>query len=279
MTLDALLHADPFFLAAFAAALLATGAVAGTLAGLLGVGGGIVIVPVLFNLFPLIGIPEDVRMHVAVGTSLATIIPTSIISARAHYRRGGLDTALFRRLMPAVLVGVLIGSWLGSGAKGEVLTLIFGVVALLVAANMALRPEGMTLGASLPGGILRHLIGLVIGGFSVVMGIGGGTLSVPILTAFNYPIRRAVGTASALGLVIGLPGAIAFILAGYGRPDLPPASLGYANLLGFALIVPATMLTAPLGARLAHTISPVWLRRAFALFLFLTAARMFYSLS
>ena len=270
-----LFAADPWFLAAFALALLGTGLVAGVLAGLLGVGGGIVIVPVLFNLFPLLGVDESVRMHVAVGTSLATIIPTSIVSARAHDRRGSLDADLLRSLAPSVVVGVLIGAALGGGASSALLTLVFAVVAILVALNMALRKDGMIIAEHLPTGAPRQAIGGVIGGFSVLMGIGGGTLSVPILSAFNVPIHRAVGTAAALGLVIGVPGAIGFVLAGWGVPERPPGSLGYVNMIGFALIVPATMLMAPLGARLAHAINASWLRRGFALFLALSAARMF----
>jgi uncharacterized membrane protein YfcA len=257
---------------------LATGAVAGVLAGLLGVGGGIVIVPVLFNLLPFLGVDDSVLMHVAVGTSLATIIPTSIISARSHHKRGGLDMDLLKSLGPLIFVGVVLGTLLGGNARGEVLTGVFAVVALLVAANMAFRREGMVLAQDLPTGPLRWLLGVVIGGFSVMMGIGGGTLSVPLLTAFNVPIRRAVGTASAIGLVIGVPGALGFILAGLGEPNLPPGNLGYANLIGVALIIPMTMMTAPLGAKIAHTINPAMLRKAFAFFLLLTALRMGYSL-
>lgn len=269
--------ADPRFYLSFAAALLATGAIAGVLAGLLGVGGGIVIVPVLFLLFPYLGIAEDVRMHLAVGTSLATIIPTSIISARAHHRRGGVDFDLLKAWGPAIFVGVVIGGVFGAAVKGEVLTLVFAAVAILVAANMTFRKEGMILAEHLPGGMVRQAMALVVGMFSVVMGIGGGTLSVPILTAFNYPIRRAVGTASAIGLIIAVPGSISFIFSGMGNPDLPAGSLGYANLIGFALIVPATMAMAPVGVKLAHTINPKNLRLAFAFFLLLTALRMFDS--
>jgi uncharacterized membrane protein YfcA len=278
MALSDLINGSLIDLLPFALALLATGAVAGVLAGLLGVGGGIVIVPVLFNLLPFLGVDDSVLMHVAVGTSLATIIPTSIISARSHHKRGGLDMDLLKSLGPLIFVGVVLGTLLGGNARGEVLTGVFAVVALLVAANMAFRREGMVLAQDLPTGPLRWLLGVVIGGFSVMMGIGGGTLSVPLLTAFNVPIRRAVGTASAIGLVIGVPGALGFILAGLGEPNLPPGNLGYANLIGVALIIPMTMMTAPLGAKIAHTINPAMLRKAFAFFLLLTALRMGYSL-
>ncbi len=270
--------ADPQFLILFSGLLLLTGIIAGVLAGLLGVGGGIVIVPVLFNIFLFLGIDETIRMHLAVGTSLATIIPTSIMSARAHYKRGGIDVDLLKSWVPAIFLGVLAGTYFGGNARGEVLTIVFAVVALIVAANMAYRKEGMTIADALPGGIKRFLMGIGVGGFSVMMGIGGGTLTVPLLTAFNYPIRRAVGTASALGFVIGVPGAIGFILSGWNAANLPPASLGYANLIGFALIVPATMLMAPVGARIAHTINPRTLRLAFGFFLFVTSVRMFLSL-
>jgi uncharacterized membrane protein YfcA len=155
---------------------------------------------------------------------------------------------------------------------------VFAVVELAVAANMAVRPEGSTVSDHLPGGGWRHVIGVVIGVFSAMMGIGGGTLSVPTLSAFSYPIRRAVGTASAIGLIIAVPGAFGFVLAGLDVPARPPGSLGYVNLIGFALIVPMTILAAPYGARIAHTINPGMLRKAFALFLFLTSLKMIYGL-
>ncbi|WP_337996809.1 sulfite exporter TauE/SafE family protein [Oleispirillum naphthae] len=270
-------HMSLEFLLPFALALLATGAIAGTLAGVLGVGGGIVIVPVLYLLFPLLGIAPEVRMHLAVGTSLATIIPTSIMSARTHNKKGGLDWDLLKSLAPGIVIGVIAGSVFGGRARGSTLTLIFAVIALLVATHMAFKREGWTLRDALPAGPrFRVPLGCFIGGFSVMMGIGGGTLSVPILSSFAVPIRRAVGTASAIGLIIGLPGTVGYIVSGLGDPHLPPFSLGYANLLGFALIVPTTMLTAPIGARIAHAIDPVLLRKAFAFFLFVTSCRMFW---
>ena len=274
--IDAIL-AEPLFFAGFILALLFTGACAGVLAGLLGVGGGIVIVPVLFNLFPMLGVEDSVRMHLAVGTSLATIIPTSIMSARTHYKKGGVDVDLLKSWGPWIFIGVLIGGYAASTAKGSVLTLIFAVVAILVAAHMAFKRDGMHVADALPTGVISKTIAFVIGGFSVAMGIGGGTLSVPILSSFSYPIRRAVGTAAAIGLIIALPGTISFVLSGVGNPDLPQGSLGYINIFGFCCIVPATMLTAPLGAKIAHAINPTHLRIAFAAFLFLTSMRMFYS--
>lgn len=264
---------NPWWLIGLASALLLTGAVAGVLAGLLGVGGGIVIVPVLYHLFTLLGIDSDVRMHVAVGTSLAAIVPTSIISARAHYKRGGLKPALLKPLVPGTLVGVLIGALLSGYLSGQVLAAIFAIIALLVALNMAAE-RNLDLRDGLPGPFGTSVLGVFIGSLSTLMGIGGGTLSVPILNACRTPMHIAVGTGAALGTVISLPGALAYLINGLGATSLPPATLGYVNLLGLALIVPATMLTAPWGARIAHAINARLLRRLFALFLALTAVRM-----
>ncbi len=266
------------WLLGLATALLATGLVAGVLAGLLGVGGGIVIVPVLYHLFTLLGIDESVRMHAAVGTSLATIIPTSILSSRAHRKRGSLDMALIKRLMPSVIVGVIVGSVASRFLSGASLTAVFACMALLVALNMAFKRDGFALRDGLPGPVGTALLGSGIGGVSTLMGIGGGTLSVPILNALRVPMHTAVGTGAMLGMVISVPGALAFVLNGLDVPLRPPLSLGYVNLLGMALIVPATMATTGWGATLAHRIDAKRLRQVFAAFLALTAARMFYGL-
>lgn len=259
------------------AAALATGVVAGTLAGLLGVGGGIVIVPVLYHIFPLLGIDESVRMHLAIGTSLATIILTSIMSARAHARRGALDRTLLVTYGPGVVIGVLVGAFLGAQARGELLVLIFATVALVVALDMAFRRQTVHLARAPLKGLPAHLIGFFIGGFSAIMGIGGGTFSVPAFTMMSVPVHRAVGTAAAVGLIISIPGALGFMWTGLGNPHLPVGSIGYISLPAFAAIIPGTMLCAPLGASIAHAISARALRGAFAVFLFLTSARMFYS--
>lgn len=265
-------------LATLAAILLAAGATGGLVAGLLGVGGGIVIVPVLFHLFTSMGLDEAVRMHVAVGTSLATIIATSISSMRSHWRKGAVDLDLLKQWGPFILVGVMIGTAIAGSVRGPALTGVFASEASLVALHMAFGKTDWHVADQLPTNPLKALIGMVIGGFSAMMGIGGGTLSVPILTAFRFPIHRAVGTASALGFIIAIPGTIGFVLTGWNVDGRPPFSLGYINLLGLALILPASMVMAPVGAKLAHSLNTNALRRAFAAFLALTAARMFASI-
>ncbi|EEE47204.1 sulfite exporter TauE/SafE family protein [Roseibium alexandrii] len=263
-------------LALLAGALLATGLVAGIIAGLLGVGGGIVIVPVLYYMFTALKIDPAILMHVAVGTSLATILATGTSSARAHYNRGSVDIDLLKRWWWAIAIGVISGAMIAGNMSGGALTLVFGVVALLVSANMLLRKEGSALADKLPGSPIKELLGFLIGGISVMMGIGGGTLGVPTLTLFNYPIRKAVGTAAAIGLIIAVPGTLMSIFFGWGAEGLPPLSLGYVNLIGFFLIIPASTFAAPLGAKIAHAIDPSKLKLIFALFLGFTGLRMIY---
>lgn len=266
-------------LALLVAGLALTGVAAGILAGLLGVGGGIVIVPVLYHVFSALGIDEAVRMHLAVGTSLATIVATSMRSLRAHRQKGAVDTALLRQLAPSIIAGVLLGSLIAGGLNGGALMLVFATVALIVAIHMAFGRETWRIADHFPAGVMRAIIGAIIGLISVLMGIGGGTLGVPVLSLYNIPIHRAVGTATGFGLIIAVPGTLAMMLNGWGAPGLPPFSLGYVNLIGFALIVPTTILAAPWGAQIAHAISRPALRRAFAAFLALTSLRMFFDLT
>jgi len=250
--------------------------IAGIVAGLLGVGGGIVIVPVLFWLFTLTDFPDELAMHMAVATSLATIIATSISSMRAHHKRGAVDFALLRRWAPALGVGALGGGLAARVFEPEVLTGIFGFVALLVALNLV-RQKHFVISQHLPGGVFQTSVAGLIGFVSSLMGIGGGTLGVPTLTAFSYPIHRAVGTASAFGLVIAVPAVIGFIISGWDVPGRPPLSFGYVSLVAAAIILPFTTFFAPLGARLAHALAPIWVKRAFALFLTITAIKMLSS--
>ena len=256
-------------------AMLATGTVAGVLAGLFGIGGGIVIVPVLETALGYVGVDPAIRMHIAVGTSLATIVPTSISSARAHHERRSVDVDIVRRWAVFILVGALLGAWIASQVHSRVLAIVFATLALLVALKMLLAPDGRNLTAEVPRGPLVAIVPTAIGCFSSMMGIGGGTFSVMSLTLFNEPIHRAVGTAALFGLVISLPGTIGFIAAGWADPRLPTGSLGYVSLVGFACIAPATFLAAPLGARIAHAFRPKYLKMLFGAFLIIASARLF----
>lgn len=257
-------------------AMLITGSVGGILAGLLGIGGGIVIVPVMEAALAYLGVDGAIRMHVAVATSLATIIPTSIASSKAHHRRGAVDLELVRRWALFVLLGAIGGTVIAARVHSDVLSIVFAVVALVVALKMVLPLEGRTLAPRVPKGPVVSLIPAGIGAVSTMMGIGGGTLSVAILTLFNQPIHRAVGTAALFGLAISLPGTLGFMIAGFGDPRLPPGSIGYVNLVGFALISPVTFLAAPVGAAIAHRLSRRRLSLLFGVFLVVVAGRMFY---
>lgn len=259
-----------------AAAMLATGCVAGVLAGLFGIGGGIVIVPVLESALGVLGVDPAIRMHVAVATSLATIIPTSISSARAHHRRGAVDLDIVRRWAIFVLLGALLGAWIASQLHSRVLALIFASLALLVALKMIFMADSRNLTDDIPRGPWVPVIPAFIGCASSMMGIGGGTFSVMTLTLFNQPIHRAVGTAALFGLVISLPGTIGFVITGFNDARVPVGNLGYVSLIGLALIAPASVLTAPLGAKLAHAFSARRLSLMFGAFLIVAAARLFY---
>ncbi len=260
-----------------AALMLATGCVAGVLAGLFGIGGGIVIVPVLEGALGILGVDPAIRMHVAVATSLATIIPTSISSARAHHRRGAVDFAIVKRWAIFVLIGALLGAWIAARLHSRVLAIVFASLAFLVALKMIFMPNGRNLTDDVPRGLWVPIIPSLIGCLSSMMGIGGGTFSVMSLTLFNQPIHRAVGTAALFGLVISLPGTLGFIVTGFNDTRLPPGSLGYVNLIGVALIAPATVLAAPLGAKLAHKFSARRLSLLFGLFLIIAAGRLAFA--
>lgn len=259
---------------ALAGMMIVTGAIGGVLAGLLGVGGGIVIVPVLELVLAALGVDASVRMHVTVATSLATIIPTSISSSRAHHAKDAVDLEQLRRWGAAIFLGAIAGVLLASQVSGNVLAMVFGIVALIVAVKMLLPLEGKHIAQQLPGGPAGQLMPLMIGAVSSLMGIGGGTLSVPTMTLFNFPIHRAVGTASLFGLLISVPATIGFVVAGWGHKGLPPGSLGYVNLIGFAIIAPVSYYAAPWGARLAHALSKRQLSVMFGVFLSIVAVRM-----
>lgn len=261
----------PIFLA-----LIATGICAGLLAGLLGVGGGIVIVPVLYIVFQTLGVSPSTAMLVATGTSLLTIIPTSISSIRSHHKRGNIDTALIKTWWPFITLGVVIGALSATEVGGKVTAAVFGVVAVLVALNMLFRAKAAALYDTLPTRIWQFFLATVIGLISVVMGIGGGTLGVPTLTAYNFPAHKAVGTAAVFGFIIAVPGALLMLLYGQTPQDAPPGTFGLVNVFGFAVIVPLTVLMAPVGVRIGAFLNDALLKRTFAVFLCLSGGRMIY---
>lgn len=256
--------------------LLAMGAVAGMFAGLLGIGGGIIIVPVLAVVFETQGVSIDVLMHVAIGTSLATIVITSLSSMRAHHKHRAIDWAVVRVITIGVFTGGLLGAAIAKQIAGEDLKVIFSIFMFLIAAQMyfgnTAKPQ-----RTLPGKAGMIAAGTTIGIISSIMGVGGGSMSVPFLTWCNMSIRRAVATSSAIGFPIALSGTIGFIVTGWSVSGRPVLSLGYVNFPAFISTVVASVLFAPLGAKLAHRIPPILLKRVFAGFLFVLGVRMILS--
>lgn len=258
--------------------LFACGAGAGVLAGLLGVGGGIVIVPLLYHVFLALEVDTGIAMPLAVGTSLSTIILTSFMSVRAHNRRGTVDWGLIRRWVPFILLGVALGMAAASLVSASVLRVLFGALLVVVSAHMLVSSRrSLSLAPALPGMGAQRALGTAIGGVSALLGIGGGTLAVPLFNLFSYPIHRAVATAAVFGLVISIPATVGYIAEGWGHPHLPAASTGFVNWLGFAALVPATMAFAPLGARLAYRLNVRQLKTAFAVFLLLVGVKMLFA--
>ncbi|VAW13942.1 Protein of unknown function DUF81 [hydrothermal vent metagenome] len=265
-------------MAVLAVVLLAGGALTGLLAGLFGVGGGAILVPVLYELFGFLGTDEAVRMHLSVATSLAVIIPTSIRSFAAHHQKGAVDMDMLRYWAPYVLFGVLLGSVIVAIAPSLALRAIFATMMMLMAYRLVFATERWKLGRDLPQNPGRALWGSAIGILSVLLGVGGGAMFSTVMMLYSRSIHQAVATASGLGIVISIPATIGFILSGWSAGGLPPASLGYVNLIGFVLIIPSSIAMAPLGVKLAHSLSRRHLELAFAVFLFGISLRFFWSL-
>ncbi len=266
-------------LATLAAAIVAGGALTGLLAGLFGIGGGAVTVPVLYEIFRSLGVDESVRMQLCVGTSLAVIVPTSIRSALAHSKRGALRLDAVRRWTIPILAGIGAGALLAATAPAWVMKLLFALTAVMIATKFLLGERAWRLGDTLPGRAAMSGYGLFIGFYSAVMGVGGGSVSTLVLTLYGTPIHAAIGTAAAVGVVISLAGTAGFMLAGWPLQALmPPLSIGYVSLIGMALMAPLSVLMAPLGARIAHALSKRQLEVALGVFLLLVAARFVVSL-
>lgn len=262
---------------AIALTLLVAGALTGVLAGLFGVGGGALMVPVLYEVFGLLNVPDDVRMPLAVGTSLAIIIPTSVRSWASHRARGAVDSVLLRQWAIPIISGVVIGAVIARYAPALVFQLVFVIVAGINAIKLISGTKRWDIAADLPTGALLRAYGGVIGFLSSLMGIGGGQIANIIMTTHGRPIHQAVATSAGIGVLISVPGAIGYILAGWGQVGLPADAIGFVSLMGFMLFVPTTLLTANLGVRLAHNMSARTLELSFGIFLAIVSLRFLYA--
>ncbi|WP_333714403.1 sulfite exporter TauE/SafE family protein [Yoonia sp.] len=263
---------DMGLLAAMAAFFLAVGAFAGVLAGLLGVGGGIVLVPALLYVFTALGFDSPQVMQLCIATSLATIVVTSLRSLAAHHRTGAVDWDILKSWSIGIALGALLGVLVAASLRSDLLLLIFGVLAVLVGLYMTLGTAGWRIAPVMPTGLLRAILSPAVGFLSSLMGIGGGSFGVPLMTLYNVPIHRAVATAAGFGLVIAVPSVIGFMMVDIAVA--PPFTIGAVNLLAFGLIVTTTLLTSPWGAALAHRLDAGALRRTFGVFLTLVALNM-----
>jgi len=261
-----------------ALAAIASGAVSGLMAGIFGIGGGAVLVPIFYQFLTALQVDESVRMHLSVGTSLAIIVPTSIRSFAAHRARGAVDTDLLKSFLVPVPVGVAAASLVAASVSSAQLRTIFAVIVLVVGLRLVFNREGWRLGTVMPGYPWRPAVGVMIGFLSTLMGIGGGVMNNTFMTLFGRPLHEAVATSSGVGVLIAIPGALGYIWAGWGDPLLPFASTGFVNWIAVALIVPITLVVAPYGVRIAHWLKKRHLEIAFGLFCLLVSARFFASL-
>lgn len=258
--------------------LAVAGALIGFLAGVFGIGGGAISVPVFYEVFLTLGHAPEVAMPMAVGTSLAVIIPTSIQSARGHFLRGTVDMDLLRTWAIPVLVGVLAGSAIARFAEPQVFQIVFVVVAAINATKLLAGGSGWRLRDSLPSRGALSVYGAGVGLASSLMGIGGGAISTLILTLHNVAIHRAVSTSAGVGVLIAIPGTIGYMIAGAGRSDLPADAIGFVSWATFAMTIPTSMLTARFGVALAHRLSRRALETAFGVFLLAVCLRFVWAM-
>lgn len=269
MSIDILLSTWPLL-----AGMILAGAAGGLLSGLLGVGGGIVVVPVLFSVFAYLDVSPEVIMHLTVGTSFAAMIPTSLFSSFGHYRRGAVDFGILRRWAPAAFAGCVLGVLIAGRSKSEILIYVFVAGAFAVSAYMFFSGSRQAEKDRMPGPLGSAGLAGTIGTVSALMGIGGGTFFVPLFTALGTKVHKAVGTSAALGVIVSTPGFIGYVVAGWEIEALPDMSFGFVNGLGAAVLMPVSAICAPLGAGIAHRLSPRVLKTCFAIFLLATAIRM-----
>lgn len=253
--------------------LLILGAVAGLMAGLLGIGGGVILVPALYYILINFGYEQN-AMHVAVGTSLATIVLTGTSSALAHYKKGAVDTLLLKKFIPGVIIGVLIGSALADIFSANLLKAIFAISQITLGSYMLLRSGNLVLSKEIPSSIITSTISALNSCLATLMGIGGGVMNVIFMTMCNVTMHKAIATAAAIGPFIAIIGAAGFLTIGLDQTNLPPYSIGYINIPAFLCIISVSMLTAPLGAKIAHNVSVKTLKRYFSIFLLCVSVKM-----
>ena len=266
-------------LAVLAAAVAGGGAVTGLLAGLFGVGGGTIIVPVLYEVFGMLDVPETIRMQMCIGTSFAIIVPTSIRSYRAHRARGMVIDGVLRLWMVPVVIGVVVGAAAAAVAPAGVFQGMFAVIAGLIATKLLSGRSDWRLGDDLPGPGPMRIYGFFVGLCSSMMGVGGGAITNMIMALYNRPIHNSVATAAGLGVPISVCGSVGFMLAGLLRQDvLPPLSIGFVSIIGFALMAPISSYAAGHGVRIAHALPRRYLEVAFGLFLLTASLRFVFAL-
>jgi uncharacterized membrane protein YfcA len=252
--------------------LMVIGALAGVLAGLLGVGGGIVLVPAFFYAFQTLGYDSPQLMQMCLATSLATIIVTSLRSLNGHAKKGAVDWGIIRSWAIGIAIGALAGVFVASSLKSVTLQAIFGCLGLVIGLWMALGRADMRIAMEMPKGITRAILSPLLGFLSVLMGIGGGSFGVPLMTLYNTPIHRAVATASGFGMMIAVPSVLGFLTLQI--EGAPPYTLGAVNGVAFVIVIAMTLITTPWGVRLAHAMDPKPLKRIFAVFLIAVALNM-----
>lgn len=254
--------------------LMGIGALAGVLAGLLGVGGGIVLVPAYFYAFQTLGYDGPQLMQMCLATSLATIIITSLRSVMSHNKKGAVDWEILRSWGPGIVIGAVLGMLVAASLRSTTLQGVFGGLALIIGLYMGLGRSEWRLGQQMPRGGARAVLSPMMGFLSVLMGIGGGSFGVPLMSLFNTPIHRAVATAAGFGVIIAVPSVIGFLMLPIDPSQRPPFTIGAVNMVAFGITIAMTLITAPFGVRLAHAMDPKPLKRVFAVFLTLVALNM-----
>jgi uncharacterized membrane protein YfcA len=265
---------DPMLLIQMLVLLLITGAISGVLAGLLGVGGGIVLVPAFFYVFGALGFEGPQLMQLCLATSLATIIVTSVRSVMSHNKKGAVDWDILRTWAPGIVIGAALGVLVAASLRSGALQMIFGILALIVGLYMALGKSSLRVSGAMPTGAKRMMSSPILGFMSVLMGIGGGSFGVPFMSLHGVAIHRAVATAAGFGVLIAVPAVIGFLFVPIDPTSRPPFTIGAVKLVAFVVVIAMTLVTAPWGVKLAHAMDAGPLKKAFGVFLTLVALNM-----